>query len=143
MRAGFELAIPFNQHLGLAVPELGPGRAVVTLPESPNLHNHVASQHAGALFTAGEAASGGAFVASFAERLGDITPLAESADIAYRKIARGPVTATATLGGPIDELLAELDREGKVRFPVEVQLTNADGDVVAEMTVRWYVRINK
>ena len=33
----------------------------------------------GALFSAGEAASGGAFVGAFAERMGEITPLARTA----------------------------------------------------------------
>ena len=59
--------------------------------------NHVQSQHAGALFTAGEAASGGAFVGGFAERMAEITPLAEKAEIQYRKVARGDITARATL----------------------------------------------
>jgi acyl-coenzyme A thioesterase PaaI-like protein len=39
-------------------------------------------------------------------------------------------------------LLAELEREGRVRFPVQVDLTNEAGDTVAEVTVRWYVRKN-
>ena len=43
---------------------------MVSLPEADNLNNHVGSQHAGALFSAGEAASGGAFVGAFAERMG-------------------------------------------------------------------------
>lgn len=39
--------------------EMGPGTATVRLPERPELGNHVGAQHAGALFTAAEAASGG------------------------------------------------------------------------------------
>jgi acyl-coenzyme A thioesterase PaaI-like protein len=140
VRAGYEQAIPFAVHLGLKVTEISAGRAVVELPDDADLRNHVGSQHAGALFTAGEAASGGAFVGAFAERMGDITPLAESGQIAYKKIARGAITATGTFSSDVDELFAELDEEGRVRFPVEVALTNAGGDVVAEMTVQWYVR---
>jgi acyl-coenzyme A thioesterase PaaI-like protein len=137
-----EQAIPFNGHLGLSVAEVAPGRGVVHLADDERLRNHVGSQHAGALFAAGEAASGGAFVATFVERLGDVTPLAESAEISYRKVARGPITATGTLGTDAGELFAELDREGRVRFPVEVDLTDGEGRTVAEMTVRWYVRRN-
>ena len=140
VRAGYEQAIPFAVHLGLKVKEIGAGRAVVELPDDANLRNHVGSQHAGALFTAGEAASGGAFVGAFAERMGEITPLAESGQIAYKKIARGPITATGTFSSDVDELFAELDEEGRVRFPVEVALTTAAGDLDAEMTVQWYVR---
>jgi acyl-coenzyme A thioesterase PaaI-like protein len=142
MRAGLEQAIPFNRHVGLEVVELGDARGVVRLPDDQQLRNHVGSQHAGALFAAGEAASGGAFVATFGERLGEVTPLAESAEITYRKIARGPITATGTLSTTLDDLLDELDNEGYVRFPVAVELTNGAGEVVAEMTVHWYVRKN-
>ena len=53
-------------------------------PENPSLLNHVGSQHAGGLFSAGEAASGGAFVGAFAEEMGEITPLAAAAEIEYQ-----------------------------------------------------------
>ncbi len=140
VRAGLEQAIPFNVHLGLEVTELAPGRGVVTLPDRDELRNHVGSQHAGALFAAGEAASGGAFVATFAERLAELTPLAERADIAYRALAMGAITATGTLEQAPEELFAELEREGRVRFPIAVELTDAGGKTVAEMTVHWYVK---
>ena len=142
IKAGLQIAVPYNVHLGLEVAEVAPGRGVVTLPDKAEIRNHVGSQHAGALFSAGEAASGAAFVGAFAERLGDLTPLAEGAEIAYRKLARGVITATGQLDTDPDELLAALDEDGVVRFAVGVELTNAVGDVVAEMTVRWHVRAN-
>jgi acyl-coenzyme A thioesterase PaaI-like protein len=142
VRQGLEQAIPYNRHLGLAVTEVADGRGVVRLPEQDHLKNHVGSQHAGALFSAGEAASGAAFVGAFAERMGDITPLARSAEISYRKLARGPITATGTLGEPKASLLERLDADGKVEFPVQVDLADADGTSVAEMTVHWHVRRN-
>ena len=142
IRGGLEQAIPFNRHIGLEVAEVAPGRGVVRLPDRDELRNHVGSQHAGALFGAGEAASGAAFVGAFAERLGDLTPLAQGAEIAYRKIAKGAITATGTLGGDRDELLGRLDADGKIEFPVDVELTDQAGDVVATMTVRWHVRRN-
>lgn len=140
LAAGYGQAIPFNLHIGLRVEEIGPGFGRVVLPEGASTMNHVQSQHAGALFTAGEAASGAAFISAFAERMGDITPLAEQAEIAYRKIARGDITATGTFTDDTDALFAELDREGRVRFPIAVELRDADDQLVAEMTVRWYVR---
>ena len=78
---GMAAAVPFNSHLGLEYVSIGPGEAVVRLPDDEALRNHVGSQHAGGLFSAGEAASGGAFVGTFAERMGDITPLAAAANI--------------------------------------------------------------
>ena len=142
IRAGMEQAIPYNRYLGLEVTEVADGRGVVRLPERDDLHNHVGSQHAGALFSAGEAASGAAFVGAFAEHLGGITPLARSADIAYLKLAKGPITATGTLGATKEDLLAALDADGKVEFPVDVALADADGNTVAEMLVQWHVRRN-
>jgi acyl-coenzyme A thioesterase PaaI-like protein len=141
--AGLNQAIPFNRHVGLVVEEVAPGRGVVTLPDGEHLHNHVGSQHAGGLFAAGEAASGGAFLGAFAEHLGGLTPLAKSASIDYRKIARGPVTAVGTLDADVGELLGKIESDGRVEFPVEVEMADGDGDVVATMTVHWHVRTNQ
>jgi acyl-coenzyme A thioesterase PaaI-like protein len=143
IRAGLSQAIPFNGHVGLELVEVGEGRGVVKLPDSPELHNHVGSQHAGALFSAGEFASGGAFVGAFVEHMGSITPLARSAQIDYRKLARGEITAVGTLSEGKDALLAKLEADGRVEFPIEVELSDADGQVVAAMTVNWHVRRNQ
>ena len=142
MAAGYEGLIPFAKYVGLQVKTIGPGTATVVLPQTPDTLNHVDSQHAGALFTLGESASGGAFIGTFAERMGEITPLAQSAQIRYTKIARGDITANATFGADLAAVFEELDREGKVRFTVDVALVDPDGDAVAEMAVEWYVRRN-
>jgi acyl-coenzyme A thioesterase PaaI-like protein len=141
--AGLNQAIPFNVHVGLETVTVAPDHGIVKLPDSPNLHNHVGSQHAGALFSLGEAASGAAFVGAFVELMGEITPLAESAEIAYRKLAKGEITATARFTEDRDALIARLNDEGRIRFPIAVEMANADGVLVAEMTVSWYVRRNE
>lgn len=140
---GMTMAIPFAAHLGVTVTSMAEGEAVALLPERDELKNHVGSQHAGALFSVAETASGAAFVGAFLERMADVTPLARSADIEYEKIAKGPIEARGTLGMPKDEALATLDREGKVEFPCEIVLTDAEGAQVASATVRWHVRLNK
>jgi acyl-coenzyme A thioesterase PaaI-like protein len=140
---GMTQAVPFAGFLGLEITKVAPGEAVVVLPERPELNNHVGSQHAGALFTAAETASGAAFVGAFAERMGDVTPLARSAEISYEKIAHGPIEARATLGVPADQALATLDADGKVVFPCQIELTDAEGQRVASATVEWHVRLNK
>ena len=84
VRAGLEQAIPFNKYLGLEVVAVADGSGSLRLPDDPNLLNHVGSQHAGALFSVAEAASGAAFIGAFLERMGEITPLAKSASIDYR-----------------------------------------------------------
>jgi acyl-coenzyme A thioesterase PaaI-like protein len=140
LAAGLSEAIPFNVHNGLQTTDVAPGRGVVRLPDDERLRNHVGSQHAAAMFAAGEAASGAAFASVFAERLPDIVPLASRAEIRYRTLAHGEITATARVEMAPDSLLGSLDREGRVQFPVEVELTNPEGTVVADMTVQWHVR---
>jgi uncharacterized protein (TIGR00369 family) len=140
---GMTQAVPFAGFLGVEVTELSAGEATAVLPERAELKNHVGSQHAGALFTAAETASGAAFVGAFAERMGDVTPLARNAKISYEKIAKGPIEAKATLGVPAEEALATLDAEGKVVFPCEIELTDASGQRVATATVQWHVRLNQ
>jgi acyl-coenzyme A thioesterase PaaI-like protein len=133
-------AIPFNHTVGLKVVDVGDGFAAVTLPDKPKLQNHLGTQHAGGLFAAGEAASGAAFIGAFGDRLGTITPLAQSARIEYRKLATGTITARARLSAPTPALLETLDEQGAIRFPVEVNLADEGNEVVATMTVDWYVQ---
>jgi acyl-coenzyme A thioesterase PaaI-like protein len=141
MKAGLGEAVPFVKTIGLEYVDLGPGTATVRLPDRPEQANHVGSQHAGTLFTVAETASGGAFVSAFAERLGEVTPLAKSARISYEKIAKGPIDATATLADA-DGLLETLDEDGKVEFAIDVELKDADGNRIATATIDWHVRKN-
>jgi uncharacterized protein (TIGR00369 family) len=140
---GMSQAVPFVGHLNLEITEISEGEATVVMPERPELLNHVGSQHAGALFTAAETASGAAFVGAFAERMSELTPLARSAEISYEKVAVGPVTARAKLGIATAEAHETLDADGKVEFPCEVELTDGDGAVVAAANVRWHVRLKR
>ncbi|HET9163835.1 MAG TPA: DUF4442 domain-containing protein [Solirubrobacterales bacterium] len=140
---GMTQAVPFAGHLGLEITSVAPGEAVVVLPEGHELTNHVGSQHAGALFTVAETASGGAFVGAFVERMGEVTPLARSAEISYEKIAKGPIEARARLAMAAADALASLDAEGKVEFPCEIELFDGEGTRVATATVNWHVRLNK
>jgi hypothetical protein len=102
--------------------------------------NHIASQHAGALFTLGEAASGAAMAGAFATRLAATRPVAGSAEIRYTRVAKGTITATATIGQDADGLTAKLDAEGKIAFDVNVTMTDEAGEEVAIMKVAWHLK---
>lgn len=119
------------------------GAARIRRPEAEHLLNHIGSQHAAALFGAGEAASGAAVVGAFANHLGTVTPLARSADIRYLKVARGAIIATGRVTEPTSAVLNQMTETGRVEFPVAVEMTDAAGTRVAEMTVRWVVRQNR
>ncbi|MCD9145372.1 DUF4442 domain-containing protein [Streptomyces albireticuli] len=134
--------VPMVRTLNLAFGEITPERAVVSLPDQPDYHNHVGGPHAGAMFTLAESASGAIVLAAFGDQLGRAVPLAVSAEIGYKKLAKGPVTATAELGRPAAEVVAELDAGERPEFPVRVAITREDGAVTGEMTVVWTLRPN-
>ncbi|MFI0743204.1 DUF4442 domain-containing protein [Streptomyces sp. NPDC021100] len=136
--------VPMVRTLNLVYEVTTPERAVLRLPDQPEYRNHVGGPHAGAMFTLAESASGAIVLAAFGDHLSRMTPLPVRAEVAYKKIARGEVTATAVLGRPADEVLAELDAGGRPEFPVRISLTREeDGAETGEMSVVWTLRPNK
>ncbi len=138
-------AVPFARTLGFEFVEVAPEadggiRAVVRLPDTPATHNHVGGPHAGAMFTLGETASGAVVVAAFAPVLDRATPLAVSAEIAYRKLAMGPVRATARLDRPVADVIAELEAGERPEFRVGVDIATEEGKPTGEMTIVWTLR---
>lgn len=137
---GLRQSVPFVCTLGLEFVELGADRAVLRLPDNPALHNHVGGPHAGALFTLGESATAAVVLGSFADLLATHTPLAHGGQIRYRVLARGPVTAEATLATPADQVRTTLAADGKARFDVCVTFRDQAGTHTADMTVTWALR---
>jgi hypothetical protein len=82
-------------------------------------------------------------MAAFASQLDRATPLAVRAEIGYRKLAMGEVRATATLGRPVSDVLAELDAGERPEFDVPIEVTTLDGVVTTQMTVVWTLRPNR
>jgi acyl-coenzyme A thioesterase PaaI-like protein len=133
--------VPMTRTLGLEYLETAPERSVLRLPDQEPYRNHVGGPHAGAMFTLAESASGAVVLAAFADELTRAVPLPTRAEIDFRKIARGPVTATARLGRPAAEVIAELDAGQRPEFPVLVEIRREqDGAVTGEMTVIWTLR---
>ncbi len=132
-------AVPFANHVGVEVLSMGEGLGEARLQERPHGLNHVATHHAGALFTLAEAASGVAMAGAFAPLLTAVRPVAANASICYRRPARGTITAAAKIDASVDDLLARLEETGKIQFRVSVLLRNEDLKEVASMEVDWNV----
>jgi acyl-coenzyme A thioesterase PaaI-like protein len=132
--------VPFNQHLEIEVLAVQPGYGVVRLPERDFLRNHVGTQHAGALFLAGEAAGGAAFIGAFAADMGEITFLLKGATISYQALARGEITATCQIGPELDAVRDALDAEGRTRMTAAVTLQDAAGTLVGQLELEYSVR---
>jgi uncharacterized protein (TIGR00369 family) len=133
--------VPFVGTLGIEYAHLDGERAVCVLRDEPSFHNHVGGLHAGAIFTLAETASGAVVMASFEDLIQTgVVPLAATATITYTRLAKGAVTADATLGRPAEEVRAELAETGRtVQFPVEVALSTGDGET-AHLTISWALR---
>ena len=139
LKAQLSAVVPFAAYVGVEITDIGEGTATTVLTQSLNTSNHIATMHAGALFTLAEAASGAAMAGMFLERLAGLRPVAASSTIDYVKPARGAITAYAEVDGTKPALLTALDSEGKVRFPITVRMEDAAGREVARMTVDWHV----
>lgn len=139
LRAQLSAVVPFASYVGVTLGEIGEGRALATLEQGHNTSNHIATMHAGALFTLAEAASGAAMAGMFLERLAALRPVAASSTISYVRPAKGLITAHAAVEGDKAALFAALDAQGKVRFPVTIRMEDAEGREVAQMSVDWHV----
>jgi uncharacterized protein (TIGR00369 family) len=133
-------SVPFARLLGISFDSLDSGTAVARMPDRDDLHNHVGGPHAGALFTLAESASGAAMLSVFGDQLSRAVPLATEARIRYVKLAKGEVTAAATLRAERAEVLARLDEGARPEFEVAIEIHDAEGVVVSEMTVFWTLR---
>nr|UXE44607.1 hypothetical protein Hi04_10k_c2835_00012 [uncultured bacterium] len=133
--------VPFVATLKIEYGHLDGTTAVCTLRDDPAFHNHVGGLHAGAMFTLAETASGAIVIGSFEDLLQQgVTPLAATATIDYTRLAKGDVTATATLGRTVEDIRTELEETGRTtQFPVEVSLATADGET-GRMTISWALR---
>src|ERR1700712_4608604 len=116
IKAGLSAAVPMVRTLNLEYLELSDSHAVLRMPDDERFHNHLAAPHAGAMFTLGESASGAVVIAGFNDQLARSVPVAAEATINYKRLARGPIIATATLGKSKDEVVAELDSGANGRF---------------------------
>lgn len=133
-------AVPFARHAGVELTHVEEGLARATLTQTAESINHIGTQHAGALFTLGETASGGAMAGIFADRILNVRPIAGEAQIRYARLAKGLITAEARVAGSREALIATLERDKKVAFDVTVTLTDAEAKEVATMRVSWTVK---
>jgi acyl-coenzyme A thioesterase PaaI-like protein len=141
--AAMAQTVPWVGTAGITFGDVTAERATCHLPDDPALHNHVGGPHAAVIFGLGETASGAVGLAAFSAVMERATPLVVRSEIAYRRLARGPITAVAVLDRPAAEVLAELDAGTRPEFTVTVTISDADGRETTRMTVEWTLRPNR
>jgi uncharacterized protein (TIGR00369 family) len=142
IRAGIE-QMPYNAMVGVRILEMDAGSARASLQARPEVGNHVGTMHAGAQFSLIEAVSGAAVSGAFLDLLGRAVPLAQGAELTYRRPARGDVVADAHITPEeIARVREDLEAHGRSRFDVQVSVTDEHGTLATEAVMRWYIRLN-
>ena len=125
--------VPFGNHAGVRVTELGPEEAVVEIPDEPHLRNHLDTVHAGALFLAADIAGAAAFLGAAAPRLRSLRWFVlKEARTSFRK----PATGRIRVVGTVDEraMRTVLAAAGDQRFDVDGKalIYNAAGTLIGK-----------
>lgn len=145
IRLQLSRTVPFARLLGLAVDRLDERGASTRLPEGPPLLNHVGTLHAGALFTACEAASGAALAGALLPLIMQTRFVVRDARISYLKPARGELLSQAALVEDAAEVLDRLRRVGRADVVVDVSARTAAGTpderLVAKASFDWHLKL--
>jgi thioesterase domain-containing protein len=124
--------IPFIERTGVELLELEPGRLKAKMPFEPNI-NHIGTMYAGALYTLAEFPGGVVFFSIF-----DVTkyyPIIREQTIRFLRPATTDVTIdVAITQEEVDRISREIDEHGKANWTWEVELVDANGEVVATST---------
>jgi thioesterase domain-containing protein len=138
LAAYMESAIGIVKKMGLKVLSMKDGYVKLQMPFKENV-NHVGTMYAGSLFTLGEFMGGAIFISSF--DMNKYYPIVKEVQIRYRRPALTDITLELSMSGEqIRQITATLEEKGKVDFPLELQLTDAGGEVVAIVQGIWQGR---
>ncbi|PIA72266.1 PaaI family thioesterase [Pseudomonas sediminis] len=134
-----EEQIAFVKRSGLKSEVLEPGFVRLRMPLQGN-QNHIGSMYAGALFTLAEIPGGALFLTSFdAQRF---YPIIKEMSLRFRRPATGDIQVEARLSAEeIARLEEQASHQGKADYLLELQLTDGDGEVVAESRGHYQLRL--
>lgn len=122
--------IAFVKRTGLKAEVLEPGHVRLRMPLKGN-ENHIHNMYAGALFTVAELPGGVLTMTSFDAR--HFYPIVKESGLRFLRPAASDVTVDAYLSeAEIQRIGEEAIHNGKSEFTLDLQLKDADGNVVAE-----------
>lgn len=124
-----EEQIAFVKRSNLKALVLEPGFVRLQMPLAGN-QNHIGSMYAGALFTLAEIPGGALFMTSF-----DVTrfyPIVKEMNLRFRRPAKGDIYVEARMDATqIEQLQNEAQIHGKADYLLELELSDANGEIVA------------
>lgn len=140
IREQISKSVPFANHTGVELLALSAQGGVAKLIQRQEVSNHIGTVHAGAIFTLAEAASGAAMAGVFAPNLMTIRPVVSQASIAFLKVGKGILLASAILARPAADVLAEFDAANQTAFDVLVEVKDESETIVATLTATWNIK---
>lgn len=124
-----EEKIAFVKRMNLKAEVLEPGFVRLRVPLAGN-ENHLGSMYAGALFTLAEIPGGALFLTSF--DASKFYPIVKEMNLRFRRPATGDICVEARLSAEqIEQLQNEAHSHGKAEYLLELELTDANGEIVA------------
>jgi len=130
--------IPFVSHVGIE--EQTSDRLQLSLTQQ--VHNHVGTMHAAALFALAETQSGVFLQQLFPEYgVDEVMPLLRGSTVKYRSPATTTISATASVELEAQEkFLSQFERRGRAGITVNVKLSDSEGTVVMTGEFAWFVQ---
>ncbi len=133
------LLSPFNAHLGAKMTEWNDNVCKILVKRRRSVRNHVATIHAGALFTLGETCAGLIIIRNFP--FGGFRPLMSEVRATYHKQARGDVIGEAIIPPEkIAAMHADLERGEIPKIDVVTDIYDKDRLLIASVTTVWQVK---
>jgi len=131
--------VPFHDHAQIEILDAPKGAGRARIPDIPELRNHFGTVHGGMLFAVGEVAAASGMTRLLGPDAFRLRAITRRGAIDYLKPARGAISGAATIGMSAADIAASLSRSPSINVPIEVELTDAAGVVVAKLDVQWFV----
>ncbi len=134
--------VPMVQTLNIEFIDFEPQRAVFQMADQAEFRDQTEGIDIGALFTLGETAAGALLFGNFGDYLDRVTPLMAGGTMTVDEVARGTITATATMVPTPAEILKQVDAGVRPEWSVDVTLADEHGTVTGRVVAAMTLRIN-
>ena len=131
--------MPFHDHAQIEILDAPKGTGAARIPDAPELRNHLGTVHGGMLFAVGEVAAAAGIMRLLGPDIFRLRAITRRGTIEYLKPARGAISGAASIGMSAADIAASLSRSPSVDVPIQVELSDAAGVVVARLGIDWFV----
>ena len=131
--------VPFHDHAQIEILDAPKGTGAARIPDALELCNHLGTVHAGMLFAVGDAAAGTGIARLLGPDISRLRAVTRRGTIEYLKPARGAISGAASIGMSAADIAASLSRFPSVDVPIQVELSDAAGVVVARLGIDFFL----